>query len=120
MLSRLGRNLRAFLWALVLGLSVWVAAVTAADPDEVRLYPNAVSLELVGQDPGLVITSDVPKDVQLTLRAPRSVWDQLTARPESVRAILDLVLAPHRTYAQTLGSHCAARRHQGRKASGSA
>jgi YbbR domain-containing protein len=90
MLSRLGRNLRAFLWALVLGLSVWVAAVTAADPDEVRLYPNAVSLELVGQDPGLVITSDVPKDVQLTLRAPRSVWDQLTARPESVRAILDL------------------------------
>ena len=51
MLSRLGRNLRTFLWALVLGLSVWVAAVTAADPDEVRLYPNAVSLELVGQDP---------------------------------------------------------------------
>ena len=90
MLSRLGWNVRSFLWALVLGLSVWVAAVTAADPDEVRLYPNDVSLELVGQDPSLVITSDIPKDVQLTLRAPRSVWEQLTARPESVRTVLDL------------------------------
>jgi YbbR domain-containing protein len=71
-------------------LSVWVAAVTAADPDEVRLYPSAVGLDIVGQDQGLVITSEMPKDVQLTLRAPRSVWDQLTARPESVRAVLDL------------------------------
>ncbi len=90
MLSSLGRNLRSLLWALVLALAVWVAAVTSADPDEVRPYPNTIGIELVGQDPGLVITSDVPKDVQMTIRAPRSVWDQLTARPESVRAILDL------------------------------
>jgi YbbR domain-containing protein len=90
MLSSLGRNLRTFLWALVLGISVWVAAVTSADPDEVRAYPNAVPIQLVGQDPGLVITSDVPKDVLLTLRAPRSVWDEMTSRPDSVRAILDL------------------------------
>jgi len=90
MLGNLGRNLRTFLWALVLGLAVWVAAVTAADPNEVRAYPDAVNIELVGQNPNLVITSDLPKNVQLTLLAPRSVWDQLTARPESVRVVLDL------------------------------
>ena len=32
----------------------------------------------------------MPKQVEITLRAPRSVWDQLTAKPDSVRAILDL------------------------------
>src|SRR5512143_4342204 len=89
-LSNLGRNARTFGWALILALSVWVAAVTSADPDEVRAYPTAVSIDLVGQDPSLVITSDLPKDIQLSLRAPRSVWEQMTARPESVRAVLDL------------------------------
>ena len=90
MLSSLGKNLRSLAWALVLGLSVWIAAVTAADPDEVRTMPSPVALELVGQDPSLVITGDVPKDVRITVRAPESVWNQVTARPDSVRAILDL------------------------------
>ena len=94
MLGNLGRNFRTFLWALVLGLAVWVAAVTAADPNEVRAYPSAVNIELVGQNPSLVITSDLPKNVQLTLLAPRSVWDQLTAQPESVRVVLDLSGVP--------------------------
>jgi YbbR domain-containing protein len=47
-------------------------------------------MEVVGQDPSLVITGDVPTELRLTLRAPQSVWDQLTASPDSVRAVLDL------------------------------
>src|SRR5512140_3670968 len=90
MLSSFGRNIRTFLWALLLALAVWLAAVTAADPDIVRAYPTPVRVEIVGQDPGLVINGSLPKDVTLTLRAPQSVWDQLTARPDTVRAILDL------------------------------
>lgn len=90
MLSNMRRNITSFLWALVLGLSVWIAAVTAADPDEVRALPAPVSMEVVGQDPGLVITGDIPKEVRLTIRAPQSVWDQLTTSPDSVRAVLDL------------------------------
>jgi YbbR domain-containing protein len=90
MLNSLERNLRSFLWALVLGLSVWVAAVTASDPDEVRAYPTPVSVAVVGQNPGLVISSVVPQEVRLTIRAPQSVWNQLNSRPESVRAVLDL------------------------------
>jgi YbbR domain-containing protein len=78
------------LWALVLGLSVWIAAVTDADPDEVRALPAPVILELLGQNPALVTVGEVPPSVRLTIRAPQSVWDQLNADPESVRAILDL------------------------------
>jgi len=89
-LSNLGKNVRSLAWALILGLSVWIAAVTAADPDEVRIIPAPVPLEVVGQDPSLVTTGELPKDVRLTVRAPQSVWDQLAASPDSVRAILDL------------------------------
>ncbi len=90
MLSKVARNLRTFLWSLLLALAVWLAAVTAADPDVVRAYPNPVRVEVIGQDPGLVINGSMPKEVELTLRAPQSVWDQLTARPDAVRAVLDL------------------------------
>jgi YbbR domain-containing protein len=47
-------------------------------------------MDVVGQDPSLVITGDIPKEVRLTIRAPQSVWDQLTTSPDSVRAVLDL------------------------------
>jgi YbbR domain-containing protein len=89
-LGRLGRDLRTLLWAFALALSVWVAAVTAADPDEVRAYPTPLPVEIVGQDPRLVIRGDYPSQVQVTLRAPRSVWDRLLSQPDSLRALLDL------------------------------
>lgn len=89
-LGDLGKNLRSLLWALMMGLAVWVAAVTAADPDEVRSMPAAVPIDVVGQDTGLVVTGDLPQQVRLTLRAPQSVWNQLTASPDAVRVILDL------------------------------
>lgn len=84
------KNLRTFLLALALGISVWVSAVSAADPNEVRSFPNPIPLEVVGLDPSLVLTSETPRSVDITLRAPRSVWEALTARDGAVRAILDL------------------------------
>jgi YbbR domain-containing protein len=84
------KNVRTFLLALALGVSVWVSAVSAADPNEVRAFSNPIPLEVVGQDPSLVLTSEIPPSVEVTLRAPRSVWEVLTARDDAVRAILDL------------------------------
>lgn len=84
------RNLRTFLLALVLGISVWVSAVSAADPNEVQSYPKPIPLQVIGQDPTLVITSDLPPTVEVSLRAPHSVWEDLIAREDSVRATLDL------------------------------
>ena len=79
MIRWLATNIRTFLWALAMALAVWVAAVAVADPDEVRQYPDPIPIEIVGQDPGLVITGDVPEEIELTLRAPSSVWQQMLA-----------------------------------------
>lgn len=90
MLHWIGTNLRTFLWAFALAVAVWVSAVTAADPDEVRAYPTPIPVEILGQDTGLVITGPYPKQIEVTLRAPRSVWDRLTTEEKTVRAVLDL------------------------------
>jgi YbbR domain-containing protein len=86
----ISENYRTFLWALALSVSVWVAAVTSADPNETRSLPSPVLIQTIGQDPSLVIKSDIPKEAEITLRAPRSVWDLIDADPQIVRAILDL------------------------------
>ena len=89
-MRRFTSNIRTFLLALVLGISVWVSAVTGADPDEVRIYPETIPLEIIGNDPSLIITSEIPTEIEVTLRAPQSVWEQLTAQENSVQATLDL------------------------------
>jgi YbbR domain-containing protein len=83
-------NYRTFLWAFALAIAVWVAAVTSADPDETRTLPGAVPIQITGLDPSLVINSNIPTSVEMTLRAPRSVWDLIEADPHIVQAILDL------------------------------
>jgi len=83
-------NYRTFLWALALSVAVWVAAVTSADPNETRLLPSPVPIQIIGQDPSLVINSDIPKEVEITLRAPHSVWNLIDANSQIVQAILDL------------------------------
>ena len=92
MLSSFSKSLQSLLWALAIAFAVWIAAVTAADPDEVRNYPTPIKVEIVGQDPGLTINGTVPSEILVTMRAPQSVWNQLTSHPEGVRAILDLRL----------------------------
>ncbi len=90
MLDWFGKNLRIFLLAFILAVSVWVSAVIAADPDETRPFPTPVSIEIVGQDPGLVITNTYTRQIELVLQAPQSVWSQLTSGENSVRAIVDI------------------------------
>jgi YbbR domain-containing protein len=86
----ISKNYRTFLWALALSIAVWVAAVTSADPDETRALSSAVPVQIVGQDPSLVISGAIPTAVEVTLRAPHSVWDIIEADSQIVRAILDL------------------------------
>lgn len=90
MLRWLGKNFNTFLLALVMAVGVWVAAVNESDPNEVLVYPTPIPLEIVGQDPNLLITNTFSKQIELTLRAPRSVWAQLTADENTIHAVLDL------------------------------
>ncbi|MDP1714740.1 MAG: CdaR family protein [Anaerolineales bacterium] len=90
MFSWISKNYRTFLWAFALALAVWISAVTAADPNETRTLPAAVPVQIIGQSPNLVLNSKIPKDVEITLRAPRTVWNLIEADPQIVHAILDL------------------------------
>lgn len=84
------KNIRTFLLALMLGISVWVSAVSAADPNEVRTYPSSIPIEVIGLDPGLVLINEIPSKMEITLRAPHSVWEALTARDDAIHATLYL------------------------------
>jgi YbbR domain-containing protein len=82
-------NYKTFLWALALSIAVWISAVTSADPDETRKLPYPVTIQKIGQSSDLVLGSTIPEQVEITLRAPRSVWELLEANPQLVSAILD-------------------------------
>ena len=84
------KNVRTFLLALALGVSVWVSAVSAADPNEVRAYPNPIPLEVVGQDPSLVLTSEIPSTVEVTYARPARSGNRSQPDEDAIRATLDL------------------------------
>ena len=86
----LASNIRTFLLALILGIAVWVSAVSAANPNEENIYPRPIPIEIVGQDPSLVMTSKIPDSMSVSLLAPHTVWETLTNQDDAVRAILDL------------------------------
>lgn len=79
-----------FLTALVLAITVWITAVTVSDPAENRTYPRNVSIEVVGQDTNLVMTSELPSNVAIVLNTPQTVWEKIINTQSPVRAVLDL------------------------------
>ena len=90
MLRWVATNLRTFLLAFALALIVWVTAVTAANPDVTQAFPNPINIEYIGQDPSLVMTGTVTRQVQVTLRAPQSIWQTLLSGEVPIHAIVDL------------------------------
>lgn len=83
------KYLPSLLMAFALAVAVWISAVTAADPNEERVYSRPITLEAIGQDPTLVLVSTTATPISLTLSAPRSVHERLLNEQVSVRAITD-------------------------------
>ncbi len=89
-IRRLSKYFPTFLLALVMACAVWISAVTAADPNEENVYPNPVPVNILGLDPGLVMTSSSPQAATITLIAPHSIWNLLTKASGTVSATIDL------------------------------
>jgi YbbR domain-containing protein len=83
-------NYRTFLWALALAVAVWISSVTSADPDQTRTLESPVPVEIIGQSSNLIFSNSIPKEVEITLRAPDSVWKVIDADSKAVRVILDV------------------------------
>lgn len=76
--------------ALSLGVLVWFAATTAADPNIAETYPQSVPLEIVGLGDNKLITTNLPQTIDVELRAPKSLWDALNSQSDVISATIDL------------------------------
>lgn len=84
------KNFSTFFIALIFAIFVWVSAVLSADPNVQGEYSQPLEIKIIGLDANLVIVNNIPKSVQMTLKAPRSIWEQLNARPELIQVWIDL------------------------------
>lgn len=76
--------------ALALAIIVWVSSVTASDPNQTITYEMPIKLEILGQNPDLVITHQQVQGVTLTLKAPRSVHARLSNDLSLISANINL------------------------------
>jgi len=89
-LNRLVKFLPTIFTAIILSIAVWVLAVTSTDPVQQRSYGRPVDIEIRGLNASLVITSELPETVAVTLSAPTSIWASDLTSSSAVRAIADL------------------------------
>jgi YbbR domain-containing protein len=72
----------------VLALTVWMAAVNAEDPIQTRAFPENVPIVYQGLPLGLQVVGTAPQEGTVSLRAPQSVWDEISA--QEIRLVIDL------------------------------
>jgi YbbR domain-containing protein len=89
-LKSIKHNLQSLLLAFLMAIFVWLSAVSNADPTIEQAMPTPIAIEIIGQNPELIITNDIPKQLNVTLSAPQSIWNRLTNERNLVRAIVDL------------------------------
>lgn len=83
-------NTRTLATSIILAIIVWISAVNISDPNITQEYPQPIAIEVVGLDPSMVLVGDLPESLTINLIAPRSIWDQMAADKNAVRAIVDL------------------------------
>lgn len=71
-------NVPLMVLALVLATLASVVAVEEGDPTLEERYPQAIPVTLSEQPEGMVIVGEFVEYVQVTVRAPESVWRSLT------------------------------------------
>jgi len=70
-------NVPLMVLALILAALAWVVAVEESDPTLEERYPQAIPVTPSELPEGMVIVGEFDERVQVTIRAPRSVWNPL-------------------------------------------
>ena len=81
-------NISSALLALLLATIVWVVAVYEKAPPSTAFFPTGIPLSVINLGEGLIISSSVPSECRLRLRALTSTWQQL--EPGDFTATVDL------------------------------
>lgn len=87
---RIWNNFSTLIFAFLLALAVWISAVVAIDPNEECAAPTRINLELIGQNPSLLITHAPPDSVEILMRAPSSVCRALSSETGRVQASINI------------------------------
>lgn len=83
-------NVPTLLTALIFAIGVWIFAVTQADPTVTQTYQQPLDIEIIGLDPNLTIVNEISQAVNLTIRAPSSIFTQLENDSNLINVTLDL------------------------------
>lgn len=70
-------NISSALLALLLATVVWVVAVYEKAPPRTDYFPTGIPLAVINLGQGLVISSPVPNECRVRLRALTTTWQQL-------------------------------------------
>jgi YbbR domain-containing protein len=81
-------NLPLALLALLLAGLAWITAAEEADPTRTDRYSQSIPVKIVGLPDGMVIVEEPNTSVQVTIRAPESLWNSL--KPTDFSATIDL------------------------------
>ncbi len=88
-LKWIARNISALLLAFILAVIVWVSAVVTSNPNIEETF-RPIPIEIIGQDPNLLLLGEPQSSVRLTIEAPTSIWNQLNENPDLMQAWVDL------------------------------
>jgi YbbR domain-containing protein len=89
MLKWFWENKGSLLLSFVLAVTVWVAAVVAKDPILEQVMEQAVPIQYSSPNEGLQMVGNPPSEVIVTIKAPESVWQEISL--ETITIEVDLV-----------------------------
>ena len=81
-------NKGSLLLSFVLAVTVWVAAVVAIDPILEKVMEQAVPIQYSSPNEGLQLVGNPPTEVRVTIKAPESVWQEISL--ETITIEIDL------------------------------
>src|SRR5688572_8725910 len=81
-------NWLSILLALLLALTVWIVASLEENPFEEAELPAPVGINVVGLEPGLIVTNDYPETTRVRVRTQQETWRSLSA--DDIEVIADL------------------------------
>ncbi|GAB4528914.1 MAG: CdaR family protein [Anaerolineales bacterium] len=82
-------NISRLLTSFFLAVLVWVSAVTATNPNEQYTFAR-LPLNVIGLSADLLVTSELPETVSVTLYAPHQTMQRYINQPTLLQAYLDL------------------------------
>lgn len=84
------KDIPLILLSILLALFIWVFATVSTDPTEEGRFSQTVTIETVGLQDNMIITSGLPYTVSINLRAPNSIWRRISLERIPGKAIIDV------------------------------